>query len=142
MSQGTYAAFKPCKESAISIYKAALKLGVKDIIPIDKLHITLLYSRKAVPDFIPMGAIDPVEISATEIIPLGNALVLKVRSLYIYKRHLELMRIFEAEHDYDEYIPHLSLSYNKDIQDPEIFEKFKPFTFKICLEYKEDLKID
>lgn len=124
---GTYAAVKLFPERAVIIYKLMVNLKVPNPEQADKFHVTLLYSRKHLPNYVPQPELHFLSVpTCLEVWPTKsgkNCLVLKLDSPALQARHKELMTMHEAEYDYPEYKTHISLSY--DIGDYDI-KKF-PF---------------
>lgn len=115
--------------------------GFSDLLDDDDLHVTVLYSKAAV-DWLKMG--EPydglVEVKAggpRVVEPLGDegAVVLQFASTALQWRHHDMCER-GASHDYEEYIPHITLTYGgyvdiksvtpyrgKILLGPEIFEE-------------------
>jgi hypothetical protein len=67
-----------------------------------------------------------------------NCLVAKMHSPSLKARHKDLMNTHNAEYDYKDFTPHISLSY--DIGDHDISNlKGLPKKIKMSHEYQEDL---
>ena len=102
------------------------------------MHCTLLYSRKHCPDYKPLGKLNRplhIQFGGFEIWPTQDkkhALIVRLDAPEMIARHNNLMKEHGATYDYDEYKPHITLSYDvgkdfdistlKDIKDdvPEI----------------------
>ena len=140
--KGTYAAVRPDVSSAKSLTDLMTKHGVPNPEPADKLHSTLLYSRKNLPKYTPDTSISHESDShKLEVWPTKsgkNCLVMKMNAPSLESRHKELMYKHKATYDYPEYKPHISLSY--DIGDFDI-NKIKdiPKKMKFTNEYQEEL---
>jgi hypothetical protein len=142
--KGTYAAVKVSHTAAGNIIDTAKKLGIPNLLnPLD-IHCTLLYSRKQVPL---SGNIDvdyDALVSNFELFGDNKEiLVIKLLSNDIKKRHKFLMDTYDATYDYDEYIPHITLSYNIDKFDISNIDikAFNNSDFKFIYEYYEDLDL-
>lgn len=149
---GTYAG---ARFSAVS--KDAIKSYIdKNNIPnspnLDSLHTTILYSRKFLPEFKAKGPYDP-SIKAT---PTGfeswpsqpdenghrkNCLVLTFDAPDLVNRHESLMKTHDAAYDFDEYKPHVTLSYDVGDRDPTKLPEFTE-ELEMTEEYGEDLNTD
>lgn len=120
MSNGTFASVKLDGVSARKIKQHLESIGIKDSIPVDEMHITLMYSR----DSVVKGNPEPNAIYRARNIGkptiIGNdpwrAIVLDVSSPELGKRHAEL-RSMGGVHSYDNYRPHLSLKYSPSDDD-------------------------
>lgn len=84
-----------------------------------KMHCTLLYSKKHCPNYEPAGDLDPpleAKPKKLEIWPSESngtrVLVMTLDAPKIVDRHKELMDAHDATYDFDEYKPHLTLSYD------------------------------
>ena len=142
--KGTYAAVRPSKDHSDKLSTMMLKHDVPNAEAHDKLHCTLLYSRKHLPDYKPEPDIEHhADVKGLEIWPTKsgkNCLVMKLHSPSLEKRHKDLMDKHEATYDYPEYKPHLSLSYDVgDNFDHKKLEKDLPKSIKLKHEYQEEL---
>lgn len=148
---GTYAGVKYTDDTLDSICKYMEDNEIANPLSRDKIHTTLLYSKKHCPNYEALGDIDPTW-SATpdklEVWKSGddepvNILVIKLKSPELSDRHKKLMDEHEATYDFPEYIPHITLSY--DAGDVDL-DKLSPISvlgdFKINKEYHENLKTD
>lgn len=114
-----------------------------------------MYSRKYLPDYTPLGeyAIPyygiPTEfdiwISNSDDGPATNCLVLKYDCQSLIDRHRYLMGKHGASYDYDDYIPHVTLSYNIgdnfDLSKLSDIKKDIP-VLVITQEYGQDLNLN
>lgn len=112
----------------------------------DKLHSTLLYSRKYLPDYKPAGNVSmtgaPTKFETwkqTED-PTKTCLVLQYDCPTLVARHKALMKEHGATYDHDEYKPHVTFSY--DIGDMDA-NSLPPFANKLNIvqEYGTDLDL-
>ena len=150
--KGTYAASRFSESSKKVIAKYVKDNDIPSSPKADALHITILYSRKYLPDYEPEGTYEtPLEVK-----PIGfdiwetqaddngdtkNALVLKLDSPDLIKRQKYLMDEHGATFDFDEYNPHVTFSYDvgdKKVKDLPKFEE----PLEIVEEYGEDLNLD
>lgn len=115
-------------------------------VPANKLHTTILYSRKHCPDYKPAGEIDfngkPIEFVIWEGQDGNNCLVLRYECEELVKRHEELMDEHDATYDFDEYNPHITLSYNAGDLDPKTLDASKVGDIHLVEEYGEDLDLE
>ena len=145
VKKGTYAGVRLSDDDSDFIIDWVKELKLPNPTPKKDLHLTLLYSKKYLPDYKPAGKIDewayPLKFHVFETFDNKRALVLKVKSPFLLKRHKELMKEHDATYDYPEYIPHITLSY--DIGDMEV-PKFdcKRRELHLGEEYAEELKLD
>lgn len=154
VKKGTYAGahFSPATVDALSQY--CKTHNIPNAIAPDKFHTTILYSRKYCPDYKAAGKYDPMLVGKA----LGNfhvwktspsdpnaektnCLILPFDCPDLAARHKELMDTHGATYDYDEYKPHVTLSYN--IGDLDV-DSLPPFEgdIEIADEYQEDLDLD
>lgn len=92
--------------------------GIPNSTPAEKMHTTLTYSKgSSVPDYEVEGKLEePVEaeIDSFDVFPSdegNNCLVAKLKCDEFHNRHKKA-REMGATYDYDEYIPHVTLSYD------------------------------
>lgn len=153
LKPGTYAGLRFDPAVAKSLEQFCLSNDIPNHTPVDKLHITLLYSKKHLPNYEAQGDIDPAYMAHPDKFivwqtngenkPQSNCLILKLKSRDITDRHNALMKEHDATYDHPLYEPHVTLSY--DIGDMDI-EKLKIGDIEqdlpVVTEYQEDLKTD
>lgn len=152
--KGTYAGVKFDTDTNRALHKYTHDNKIPTSVRADRFHTTLLYSRKFLPNYKPAGKYDEPMIAT----PIGfdvwktrppkgessNCLVLKLKCPELEKRHKDLMKEHDAQYDYDEYHPHITLSY--DIKDldvsklPNIIDTIPKL--KLVEEYDEVLDLD
>lgn len=155
-TKGTYAAVKFSDDTKEAIAKYIADNDLPNPLAKEKMHCTLLYSRKYCPDYQPLGKIDPPWIGKPTKLEVweskakqggekgSRCLVMKFNCSQLNERHEELMDEHDATYDFPEYETHVTLSY--DIGDldeealPDITEAVK--TIEIVEEYGEDLDLD
>lgn len=148
--KGTYAGvrFSPNTVKTLRAYGKSNKIPNR--LPHENFHTTLLHSKKHLPNYEPAGEYD----TPMKGVPLGlevwpsqpddagkvkNCLVLAYSCPPLYQRHHKLMNQHGATYSFDEYKPHVTLSY--DIGDFDI-KKLPAFEeeLEIVSEYDEELK--
>jgi 2'-5' RNA ligase len=145
---GTFVGARPSKESMNMIQDQIKKLDVPNPIDKGKMHITVIYSRKHLPDFKARGKLDKPIIAKPDklhIFPARdskNALVLKIKCPELTKRHEEIMDEHEATYDFDEYRPHVTLSYDAGDYDLSKYNADDFSDIEITEEYDTPLKTD
>lgn len=121
--------------NAAELIKWAKAQGFKTTLPASDMHVTLLYSKSAV-DWMKMGGeswgsdgkgefiVPPGGARLVE--PLGDqgAIVLLFNSSSLAWRHEEMVRN-GASHDFDEYQPHVTISYEAGDVDLSKIEPFR-----------------
>lgn len=152
--KGTYAGLRFTESTIKNIQKLYKKFNIQNIVPEAKLHSTLLFSRKFLPEYESIGSLKQLiiglptkcEVWDTSGDEPKHALVLLYDSKEQVTRHKYLMKKYDAVYDYPSYKPHLTLSYDvgKDFDIKEInkFIKDNPFDIEINEEYQEDLDLD
>ena len=101
------------------IWSLFKKVGFKNMLPIQKAHATIIYSRRAPSTtFKPTPINGSAEPSHFEILG-GNRdnpylLVLVLKSKELHRKHKEYMQDYHLRYDYKEYKPHITVVY--DIQ--------------------------
>ena len=115
MPAGTYVGARLSDDSAEKIMKFIKENDIPEPLDKSKLHITLIHSRKYLPKFKSRGKLEePMLAEPTGVALFGeekNALVVKLKSPDLVKRHKQIMEEHGATFDFDEYKPHVSLSY-------------------------------
>lgn len=126
---GTYVSVNLDKASAKKLDSFAATNGIKNPLNADDYHTTIIYSRKGVPEAegydinLPLTA----QISGWEIFPTQDnkkALVGLINSTEL-KNHHDALKKMGATHDYPDYSPHITLSYDYDGEVPKNVPDFK-----------------
>lgn len=152
---GSYVAVVPSKESKLQLKNLNKLLDTPNPLSRDKMHITVIYSKKKIEGFEPKGKMkEPIVASVTGLEVFNsrsdkNVLVLLIKSPELTRRHKYIMDKYEATYDFDEYKPHITLSYNigdwegyKDFSLKDIKEVIEDGEIEINEEYYEDLVLD
>lgn len=149
---GTYAGVKFSTETNKNFHEYTQSYKIPNRLRPDKLHATILYSRKFLPDFKPLGTLESFwygsptswQIWQTRLHPeqpTTNCLVLLFECVELHARHIHLMEEHEAQHDFSSYNPHVTLSY--DVGELDVSKIPLPnFWIEMIEEYAEDLKFD
>lgn len=143
-TKGTYAAVKPDAEGQSHLDKFMKDHNIPNPESADKLHSTLLYSRKHLPNYSPDKALKHEAYTKNlEVWPTKSGkrcLVLKLDSNSLHKRHIHLMDKHKAEYDYPEFKPHISLSYDLgDFDEKKLDHTKLPKKLSLTHEYHEVL---
>ena len=144
--KGIYVGVKFTMAAAEDISIFCAENNIPNPVPEKEIHSTLIYSTKydnIVTNDVgeDLGNAEPLKFHIFNTQDNKKALVLIIKSEYLIKRHKELMQKYDLTYSYDEYIPHITLSY--DIGDFDISKlniKDLPTNFTINTEYKEDLR--
>lgn len=154
--KGTYAAVRFSDETKDAIAAYIKDNDLPNPLGKDKMHCTLLYSRKHCPDYKPAGKIKPAWLGK----PTGlevfesrgkmrdeepkRCLVLRFECKQLVARHELLMEEYDATYDFPEYKPHVTLSYDiGDLDETELPDVVKAIKeLEIVDEYGEDLDMD
>jgi 2'-5' RNA ligase len=141
---GTYVALVADKATQDRISQFQTDIGIEDGVSGDKLHTTLIYSRRIHDDMVAQ----PSEVYTARHKGYAlfgqekKALVMLLDAPEVCARHEQLMKDHDATYDFSEYQPHITLSYDV----PEDFDVSKLPTFEgdivMTGEYKEDLVDD
>lgn len=126
LKHGTYIAAIPSEESIKSIVALQKRLRLKNPVPAEDLHATIVYSKRGNADIRP-------NMTYKTGIPLGfelfgddkNYLVLELESDDLSQRHEQCM-VYGLSSTYDEYRPHITLSTNyqdEDIDDELLYNE-------------------
>lgn len=154
-SKGTYAAVKFDQPTKDAIAKYIKDNDIPNGTNPNKLHCTVLYSRKYCPEYQPLGTIDPPWKGTPTSLEVweskgklrdeepSRCLVMKFDCEQLVNRHNLLMKEHKATYDFPEYKTHITLSYDIGDMDetmlPDIKQAIK--TIAITEEYGEDLDL-
>lgn len=149
---GTFVGVRLSSDSKKIVKKAIKDMDVPNPIEDSEMHITVIYSRKPMSGFEPKGKLDDPIIVKPDKLHIfqksdsdNRVLVIKLKAPELKKRHNELMKEYKAEYDFDEYIPHLTLSYDCEDFDPKSYDIKKILSedeLEIVEEYDEELDLN
>ena len=151
-NKGTYAGVRFTEKTLTDIKDYMDTNEIPNPLPNSKMHSTLLYSRKYLPDYKPAGKYkeplkgESVKFEKWPSQPDGEGkvsmcLVLLYDCPDLNARHEELMKEHDAEYDFDDYKTHITFSYDvggfrcKKLPDVD-------FDIEVMNEYMEDLNLD
>lgn len=151
--KGTYAGVSFDEETLKKITNFIKENKIPNAVPADKLHTTLLYSRKYLPDYKAQGEIDPPYVGTPKEFDVWESqednngektkcLVLKYSCKELEKRHEYLMDEHDATYDFDQYRPHITFSYNIGDLDVSELDPSSIGDIVIVKEYQEDLNLN
>ncbi len=117
-----YVSVEPDENTKRMLSHVALLHNIPNPYHPSKMHCTLIYSKKACKQpFIRNNALYTAEFEKWHVFKTQdgkNCLVAKLRSADLLQRHRDLMTEMGASYDFDEYLPHITISY--DIGDLDI----------------------
>ncbi len=153
MHNGTYAGLRFDETSQSQLEKFNKKHKIPSPVSPDKLHVTLLYSRKYLPDYTAAGELkhafycSPKEFvvwnTNGENKAVSKCLILKLDCPELVQYHNHLMELHGATFDYKEYQPHVTLSYNIGDLDVDLLHVADlPRSLTLSYEYQEVLDLD
>lgn len=153
-TKGSYAGVKFDTPTKQAIHRYMKEHKLPTAVRPDKLHSTLLFSRKYLPDYKPAGKYDPTLVGKPigfEVWPTRPAdgskparcLVLRYDCPELEKRHKELMKMHNATYDFPDYKPHITLSYDIGDLDEKKLPDIGKYVDQIGIdeEYGEDLSL-
>lgn len=145
---GVYMSVKFDQTSNDALAGVQKMLNLKNPVGTDKLHSTVVYSRKTV-DLFPMDGLSEVarlvgfEVWNTK---YGKTVIGNLESDFLHRRFKEAMDM-GATYDYDDYNPHVTLAYDGgdggDIDISEALSRVSlPMDLRIVSEHTESLDLD
>lgn len=139
-SSGLYVAAKFSDLTLDKIEELQRDLKVPNPVPRHKIHSTICYSRVNIPYVTASGSFEVASSGRLEVWDTqdGRVLVLVLDSDYLTFRH-NYARAIGATHDFPDYTPHITLSYNVG---PLVFTGNVQVPVVLDREYKEPLKLD
>lgn len=148
-TEGTYAGFRLDTDSEKALMQAIKSMNIPNPVSQEELHITLLYSRKFLPDYEPAAdtniEVRPLKFNVFNGRDGSKILVILLDCAECLKRHFKLMRDHTATYDFPEYIPHITLSYDigdYTLEDANMDFAKLPNSLLINSEYMEKLEMD
>lgn len=115
---GSYVGMKLSDDSIGIIQEIQKTLGLKNPVPMEKLHITMMYSMKPLNSTFQCSTkpiTGPLEYTYEWFGPSADCLVIKLKgelSDKLRTRHNEIAS-YGGEHTYDPFSPHITLSYGE-----------------------------
>ncbi len=116
-AKGTYVSVKVSPKSAKELYTWCKDNGITNLSPKDTYHTTVVYSRVGIPEAkhetikLPLNA----KLSGWEIFPTQSGdkcLVARIKSPELCDLHDTYHDKYPATYDFDEYKPHITVSYD------------------------------
>lgn len=139
---GTYAYFGLQEASARALVAWAKAQGIKNVVPADDMHCTLIYSEVPVPAFEPSeffsATIEPKQLKVDKLGD-GSVLVLVLEDTWLTWRYEEAQRL-GATSDWPEYTPHITISYDYPGTPALQLIKPPPFAIRLQGEFVEELE--
>lgn len=145
-TKGTYVGVKLDKESRKKIKDLCKDIGVSNPTSSDKMHSTVIYSRKYATGLEADSTGYPITAKPKclhiFIAQDGKrALVMKLDCPELVARHDYIMSEYGTTYDFPEYIPHITLSYDCGEFEPSDYKGSLP-NVTFTGEYVEDLVLD
>jgi hypothetical protein len=149
-TRGTYVAVNFSKDTAKRIKAFIKKYNIPNPLATNKLHTTIIYSRKYLPEFKTQGKLDepwvgkPSKLEIFKSREGNNCLVVLFTCKEAVARHKEIMKDHEATYGFPEFKTHFTLSYDSGDFDPDSIKNLKDELgdIEIVEEYTEDLNLD
>ena len=145
---GTFAGVRFDNESVQKLKDFSEDNNIPNQTPIEDYHATLLFSKVPVPEYQPQGKLrTPLTATPNDVKIWGEdeekALVVTLMCPKLVARHEQLMKQHpNATYDHDEYIPHVTLSYNVGDFDTNSLDISKLGELVIDEEYGDDIDPD
>lgn len=143
---GTFVGVKFDPETCEMLRKFAEDNDIPNPVPSDDYHCTVIYSKKYLPNMKAQGKLDDDIVANPKDFDLfgedKDSLVLKLDAPDLVKRHKDLMKEHGATYDFDEYIPHVTLSYDAPDFDLDDLDPDDLGTLVVVEEYSEDIDPD
>lgn len=114
-------------ENTNEIKKFINELNIKNTIPLDRLHVTLIYDKRDSMDNSNENLDNTFSAIVKDVKQLGEkgskweAITLGLESNDLHNRHNELKEL-GFQHSYDDYIPHMSIKYKPKDNDLKILK--------------------
>lgn len=146
VESGVYMSGQFSEDSNKTLASIQKTLGIKDPIVSNKLHVTIVYSRKDIELYPESDLNEPANVVDIDIwdTKYGKTLVAKLDSSYLTDRFQQAMDS-GATYDHDEYKPHVTLSYNSGLTESvaELRKRLQfPYKLTIVSEKSEALNLD
>jgi len=125
IADGTYASLLVDESSAVLLHDYCEDIGLSDMTDVEDYHCTVIYSHHPCPEVDEEDFNLPCKATPKGYKILGTdtkVLVLELECPNAVHLHNLFMEKYGATHDYDEYIPHITLSksYNGSVLPSEL----------------------
>ena len=123
-SKGTYFALQPSGATRNRLQDLVSELNIDNAVKPMEYHCTVIYSKTPCPQMRNFRPKLPIWAMGVEFLLFGenkNILVLKLESISLHKLYDDL-QIYNPSSDYDQYNPHITLSYNWEEELPKLKE--------------------
>lgn len=146
--KGTYAGVRFSEKTQETLENFCKVNKIPNPVPTEKLHTTVLYSRKHLPNYKAQGTFDPPLIGNPKEFEVwksqegNNCLVLRFKCEALDNRHRELMDEHQATYDFPEYKTHVTLSYDVGDFDFDKLDVNEIGDLDITEEYQEELNLN
>jgi hypothetical protein len=139
-SSGHFVALRPTAESCDWIYEIITTLDIKTPVSKKELHCTMMHTRKDL-NMLYSPSKKVYEAIAKSIGFLNGYIVLFLNSVDLQLRFNELKLLCGGVSSYPDFIPHITLSYQKNlVLSNDKINNFKPFYLNLENEYCSQLK--
>lgn len=145
---GTFAGVRFSDASVQDLKKFSDANNIPNPTPIEDYHVTLLFSKVPLPNYEPQGSYKQALTAMPKYATIfgedeEKALVIVLEAPGLVKRHKYLMNKHpEATWDHDEYLPHVTLSYDVGNFDPDSLDISEIGMLQIIEEYGADVEPD
>lgn len=150
--EGIYVGVKYANEDVDKILAYIDRNDISSSLGFDDIHSTIIFSRRY-DDIQVLGDLNdkfifaqPYSLSCFPIQGSDgkHALVMKLKCEWLEQRHKYLMDQYNLTYDFDEYIPHLTLSYDYPYSEPDpiLEDVSKMGNIFIKKEYREELDLN
>lgn len=115
-ADGVYCSARPTQSTIDALKSFCAAYDIPNPISGSEMHTTIIYSRQGNPDFTCIPEYETeikAKFSGFDMFGKDkDSLVVKMKSPELQKRHKSMMKEFDLVYDFDEYIPHITLSYD------------------------------
>lgn len=115
-SNGVYCSAKPTQSTTDALRAYCAAYDIPNPVPAGEMHTTLIYSDKGCLNFEHQEKYDQdIKANFAGFDMFGedkNVLVVKLKCPELHDRHNELMDEYDLSYNFDEYRPHITLSYD------------------------------
>ena len=143
----TYSGLGLSVETQDLVRKITDQLGIKNLIPREKLHVTVFYNCGEIKEYVPLGEVNhQAKFKKFDIFDTQDGrkvLVIELSSDSIIERNKELINKYNIKSDFDSYRPHITLSFRYEGDIPNIEDldfNIKESVFVLDNEYRKDFK--
>lgn len=118
-NKGAYIKLTYNYDSLVKLNEYLVEQNIPNKILLDDIHTTLLYTKRQLDEYIPLNKlrgvkVEPIKFEIWKTYDGLNCLVLIIDNKELHLLHNYIVKTHNGKHIHEQFIPHITLSYNVD----------------------------